>query len=379
MEAGFCLFDTPLGRCGLIWHGDEVLGLQLPEETEPDTIARIRRDYPGCREAEPPVFARAAIAAVDRMLSGGTDSLASIPLALERHPPFHRRVYRIAQSIPPGHTLTYGEVATRLDSPGAARAVGQALGRNPFAIIVPCHRVVGAGRNIGGFSAHGGTTTKLRLLALERGYDFDPARACAHLRRADPVLKRLIGRAGEFTLRIERSPDTFGILAKSLVSQQLSGKAAAVIFGRLTAQCGTGDGWPSAPEVVAASDETLRGVGLSGAKVVAIRQLAEKACSGELPTLAALRELDDEAVIARLSALRGIGRWTAEMFLMFSLGRPDVMPVDDLGVRKGFQRLYQLEDLPERKVLAHRAERWRPYRSIATWYLWRATELETLD
>lgn len=223
-----------------------------------------------------------------------------------------------------------------------------------------------------------GRRVGLPLAGIDPGYAFDPQAALAHLQQADPALAWLITRVGAFRLDMAHSPDTFGMLAKSIVSQQLSGKAAAMIFGRLAERCGSNPGWPAAPIVVAESDENLRAVGLSGAKVMAIRQLAEKACSGELPTLETLRSLDDEVVITHLSTLRGIGRWTAEMFLMFRLGRPDILPVDDLGVRKGFQRLYRLDALPSRQTLIDQARAWRPYRSVATWYLWRANELADL-
>jgi 3-methyladenine DNA glycosylase/8-oxoguanine DNA glycosylase len=132
-----------------------------------------------------------------------------------------------------------------------------------------------------------------------------------------------------------------------------------------------------APEqVLRASDEKLRSAGLSTPKLLALRDLARRAAAGEIPALAALREMEDEAIVERLSQVRGIGRWTVEMLLMFRLGRPDVLPLDDLGVRKGFAVAFSKPALPSREALAKHGTRWRPYRTVASWYLWRAAELE---
>lgn len=165
---GFCLFDTALGACALAWGEELLVGVQLPEADAGRTRARMQRDYPQAPEAEPPPFARAAAGRIAGLLAGVPDDLADLPLDLERLPHFHRRVYAITRAIPPGQVRTYGEIARELGLPGAARAVGQALGRNPFAPVIPCHRVLAAGGRAGGFSAEGGTLTKLRLLEIER-------------------------------------------------------------------------------------------------------------------------------------------------------------------------------------------------------------------
>ena len=164
---GFTLFDTAIGRCGIAWGPYGIVALQLPEATPAATRARLQRHCPEAVETGPPEKVRDAIAAIVALLDGAPRDLGSIDLDLSGVPEFHRRVYAIARAIPPGRTLTYGEVAARLGEPGAARAVGQALGRNPFAIIVPCHRVVAAGGRLGGFSAGGGAATKRRILAIE--------------------------------------------------------------------------------------------------------------------------------------------------------------------------------------------------------------------
>jgi len=164
---GFALFDTPIGRCGIAWAERGILGVQLPEAGERETRARLRRRFPDAREMPASPAVRRAIESIAGLLRGDASDLSGVALDMERVPPFHRRVYAAARKIPPAATLTYGELAARIGAPGAARAVGQALGRNPFALIVPCHRVVAAGGKAGGFSASGGVTTKLRLLALE--------------------------------------------------------------------------------------------------------------------------------------------------------------------------------------------------------------------
>lgn len=166
-DFGLTLFDTAIGPCGIAWGPRGIVALQLPEATPEATRARLRRHRPEAAETGPPETLRDAIAAIVALLDGAPCDLSSIELDMDGVPEFHRRVYAVARAIPPGRMLTYGDVAARLGEAGAARAVGQALGRNPFAIIVPCHRVVAAGGRLGGFSARGGAATKRRILAIE--------------------------------------------------------------------------------------------------------------------------------------------------------------------------------------------------------------------
>jgi methylated-DNA-[protein]-cysteine S-methyltransferase len=163
----YAVFSTEIGPCGIAWGDRGILGLQLPEVEPAQARARMLRRFPGAREAAPPAPIQATIDGIVDLLSGGPADLSAAPLDMERVPPFHRRVYEIARSIPPGSTLSYGEVAERLGDRTLARAVGQALGENPFPIVVPCHRVLAAGGRSGGFSAPGGVSTKLRLLSIE--------------------------------------------------------------------------------------------------------------------------------------------------------------------------------------------------------------------
>jgi methylated-DNA-[protein]-cysteine S-methyltransferase len=164
---GFALFETPIGRCAIAWGEDGILGVQLPERDERETRRRLLQRSPGAREMVPPPDVQRTMDAIVALLQGEANDLSTAPLDMERVPALDRRVYEIARTIPPGTTLSYGEIAARLGDRSLARDVGQALGRNPFAIVVPCHRVVAANGKLGGFSANGGIGTKRRLLALE--------------------------------------------------------------------------------------------------------------------------------------------------------------------------------------------------------------------
>lgn len=163
----FTLAETPIGALGLAWSTAGIVAVQLPEGADAATRARLLRRFPRAAEASPPPDVRRALDAIVALLRGETSDLASVTLDMSGVPAFHRRVYEVARTIPAGATLSYGEVAARTGGGAAARAVGQALAKNPFAIIVPCHRVLAAGGRIGGFSANGGVATKRRLLAIE--------------------------------------------------------------------------------------------------------------------------------------------------------------------------------------------------------------------
>jgi methylated-DNA-[protein]-cysteine S-methyltransferase len=163
----FTIFDTAIGACGLAWGPRGVVAAQLPEADERALRRRISRTLPGAEEAPPPADVRRAIDEIVALLDGEPRDLGAIELDMERLPEFDRRVYEVARAVPPGETITYGEIAERIGERGAAQAVGQALGRNPFPIVVPCHRVVAANGALGGFSARGGVATKRRMLAIE--------------------------------------------------------------------------------------------------------------------------------------------------------------------------------------------------------------------
>jgi 3-methyladenine DNA glycosylase/8-oxoguanine DNA glycosylase len=206
------------------------------------------------------------------------------------------------------------------------------------------------------------------------GLCFDPDEACRHLKSADPQLADLIARVGVYRMRPQPTHSLFTALLRSIVYQQLSGKAAATILGRVN-RLFAPRRFPTPGDLLRIEPERLRQAGLSAAKTAAVRDLAARTLDGTVPPLARIRRMHDEEIIERLIIVRGIGRWTAEMLLMFRLGRADVLPVTDLGVRKGFQLTFRTRKLPEPSVITRRAERWRPFRSVASWYLYRALEL----
>jgi DNA-3-methyladenine glycosylase II len=206
------------------------------------------------------------------------------------------------------------------------------------------------------------------------GLGYDPRLARRHLALADPGLGKWMEQVGPFRLRPEPTQSLFAALARSIVYQQLTGKAAATILGRVVKACGR-RAFPTPRDLLEISPQRLREAGLSAAKTAALKDLALRTLEGTIPSMARVRRMEDEDIIDRLTIVRGIGRWTVEMLLIFRLGRPDVLPYTDLGVRKGFGLVFNRGKLPEAEVMIRRAERWRPYRSVASWYLWRVLEL----
>lgn len=198
-----------------------------------------------------------------------------------------------------------------------------------------------------------------------------------HFAACDPVMAALIRAAGPYRLAPETARSPFESLARAITHQQLNGIAAERILGRFVALCGNG-AFPVPAAVIARPDHELRAAGLSFAKIASLKDLAAKAENGIVPHGAALATLGDAEIIERLTQVRGIGRWTVEMLLIFQLGRPDVLPVDDFGVRNGFRLAYGLRGMPTPRALAAFGERWAPHRTAATWYLWRAVELAKL-
>jgi DNA-3-methyladenine glycosylase II len=199
--------------------------------------------------------------------------------------------------------------------------------------------------------------------------------ALRHLRRVDPVMAQLIRRAGPYAVKPERGTGPYEALVQAVAHQQLTGKAARTILGRFYALYGT-DGCPEPARLVETPDDALRGCGFSRAKSAALKDIAARSLDGTIPPRRALARMKDEAIIERLIEARGVGRWTVEMFLMFTLGRPDVLPVDDYGVRLGYKIAYGKRTLPKPKSLAKLGERWAPFRTTASWYLWRAVDMD---
>lgn len=201
----------------------------------------------------------------------------------------------------------------------------------------------------------------------------------AHFGRIDPVMAALIEAAGPYRLRPVECDTPFQHLCEAIIGQQISGRAAAAILQRFVALVGKTRKhgvFPRPRQILRLDPATLRSAGLSAAKVTAIRDLAEKTLAGVVPPTETLQSLDDASIIERLTTVRGVGPWTVQMMLMFQLGRPDVLPSGDYGVRNGFRIAYRRGELPTPGELLRFGERWAPYRSAAAWYLWRAVDLE---
>lgn len=214
-----------------------------------------------------------------------------------------------------------------------------------------------------------------------RKLPFNADEAIAHLKKNDPKLGGLIDRVGEFAMLLDGSSSPFESLLEAILYQQLHGKAAATIHRRVREFFG---GDPTPQQLIAVPDEPLRAAGVSGNKIKALRDLAAKTLDGTVPTHGAILKMPDADIVERLTEVRGIGSWTVEMLLIFRLGRPDVLPVTDYGVRKGYaltfmrlpkSRPVEAADLPKPDVLERRGRRWAPFRSVASWYLWRACDL----
>lgn len=378
--SAYTTFATAFGPCALSFTDRGIRGVELPSSQHEDPAllaARMeaRGACPGPGPGRPTPAAEGAIRRIQDFFAGKDDALAEVPLDLPDLPPLHRRTYEALRQVPKGQLVTYKELAARAGSPAAVRAIGQAMAKNPCPILVPCHRVLAAGGKLGGFSSFGGTQVKARLLVFEGA-----RRPEELLGQADPTLGRLIRKVGPFPLKAEPRTPIFYSLARAIAYQQLAGKAAETIWGRVEALfAGPGPGQEKTgvtPQAVRAVDpERLRGAGLSQNKTAALLDLADKALSGVVPEEETLQRLSDAEIVARLTQVRGIGPWSVEMLLMFRLGRMDVLPVSDYGVRKGFQLLYGMEALPTPGALLEYGERWRPFRSVASWYMWRALEV----
>jgi 3-methyladenine DNA glycosylase/8-oxoguanine DNA glycosylase len=207
----------------------------------------------------------------------------------------------------------------------------------------------------------------------EPSFPFDHVAAHEFLSRTDKRLARVIERTGEFQFQLDQCESVYESLLEAIAYQSISGKAAATIFARIKA-LGANGICPTPQEILRARPQTLRKAGLSGAKVLAMKDLARKAIEGVVPTLADAHKMSDEELVERLVSVRGIGAWTVEMFLIFRLGRPDVLPIHDYGVQKGFAITYGKKHIPKPRELAEFGERWRPYRTVASWYMWRAVQ-----
>ncbi|HEV2421770.1 MAG TPA: hypothetical protein VGS59_08695 [Candidatus Acidoferrales bacterium] len=216
------------------------------------------------------------------------------------------------------------------------------------------------------------------IAAAAKLWSFDHKLAIAHLSKTDRRLARLIEKSAEFRLNIEAMQSPYEALLEAIAYQSISGKAAATIFARIKA-LGANGRCPTPQEILRVRKSVLRKAGLSFAKIAAARDLAQKTIEGVVPALAEAEKMSDQELVDRLVSVRGIGAWTVEMFLIFRLGRPDVLPIHDYGVQKGFALTYAKKQIPKPRELAKFGERWRPYRTVASWYMWRAVQLAGKD
>lgn len=382
--------ETAVGPVALAWDCDHLTAVQLPGRSKADTVDRLLRRAGGARRARPPTWVAGVARKLCLHLAGRPQEFSAVPLAQGSLPEFHRRVYRLARAVPAGRTVTYGELAHLAGSPKAARAVGQAMANNPFPLVVPCHRVLAASGRIGGFSAYRGPFLKRELLKIE-GVDLARGKsgglfrgtgavtreakdAVAHLARVDARLGRLIRRVGPFRLRPHSAASVFDVFAESILYQQLTAKAAATIHERV--RTGVGGSSILSPEgVLRVGKRGLRRAGVSSSKARALIDLAHRVVEGSVPPISQLARMSDQEVISSLTSVTGIGRWTVEMVLIFRLGRPDVLPATDYGIRKALALVYALDALPSPAEVEKLGSKWHPFRTFAAWYLWRALEL----
>ncbi|HPF34641.1 MAG TPA: methylated-DNA--[protein]-cysteine S-methyltransferase [Candidatus Krumholzibacteria bacterium] len=372
------VFSTEHGPCGVAWTAAGVDRFELPHRDAAAAAAALARRAPDRPDTpRPPAPVRDLVKRVRAHLAGRPDPFADVPLDLGSRTPFARAVAQELRAVPPGSTVTYGELAARAGSPGAARAVGGVMATNPTPLLVPCHRVLPGGRGAGAFSGPGGPRQKEHLLLVE-GVVLDPqlAAAYAHLTRADRRLGRLITRYGPYAPGFGSGEDPWVILVTSIVHQQLSLKAAGTILNRVKALT-PGDGPPTPRRMARLDDDALRGCGLSRAKVSFLKDLAARVLDGRLD-LASLDTMSDEEAVTALTAVKGIGTWTAQMALIFHLGRLDVWPVGDLGMRNGLRLHLGLDEAPDEKAAGPLGDRYAPYRSLAAWYLWALVDGEPI-
>jgi len=217
------------------------------------------------------------------------------------------------------------------------------------------------------------TNEYLYSYRMKRTFAYEPSQALTHLREKDPALAAVMDQVGPFVLELSPSRSLFEALLRSIIYQQLHGKAAATIHGRVL-EALKDHGGPTHQALALISDEELRAAGLSRNKLLAIRDLAAKSGEGTIPSLKEAAKMTDEELISRLTQVRGIGPWTVHMLLIFVLGRPDVMPTGDFAIRQAFKKLYRKRRDPSPDLMLKQTRHWKPYRSVACWYLWRSLD-----
>ncbi len=374
IQPGLHVFAWKLGSVGLVWGPRGIRRVELGgHDCNPVTARLVSHfpDLPPLQRAPAPVAA--LVGRLKSLAAGKADQLLDVPVDLDGCSAFSRAVYSALRKIGPGKVTTYGELAAMAGRPGAARAVGRIMGANPVPLIVPCHRCLGRDGSLTGFSSTGGIELKARLLHFE-GYARNPehARGIAHLRRRDRILRPVIDAFGPYLAVPDKPGPPYDTLVSAIVHQQLSLKAGRTIAGRVR-DLTPGPRFPTPQQMLALDPQKLRAAGLSGQKAGYVRDLAARVGDGRL-NLRSLNRLSDEEVIATLTTVKGIGVWSAHMHMIFQMGRLDVFPVGDLGVKTAAARLYGLGENPTARQLEQVAETWRPFRSLGAWYLWRSLE-----
>ena len=370
-KSGIYVFDTQIGHCGFAWKAHTIDHFQLPEEDAQATRALLcsKTDNRKVFSRAPKPFAGLA-KRVRSHLKGNPDSFKDIKVDPGARSEFTKKVYAKLRTVKPGKVVTYGQLAKMAGSPKAARAVGSAMASNPIPLIIPCHRVITSDRKLGGFSAHGGIMTKAHILFAEGVVlNAQHKKGMEHLGRVDKKMKQMIARMGPYLATEMSNTNPYESLVQAIIYQQLSYKAAASIANKFRTMYGEGK-YPNAEVVTKLSEEQLRKSGISIRKAGFIKGVARHALAGKL-NLAVLGQLDDEQVISSLCEIKGIGRWSAQMFLLFNLGRLDVWPVDDLGLQNALVFAYGLSRKPNPATMEKYSQKWKPYRSMAAWYLWK--------
>jgi O-6-methylguanine DNA methyltransferase len=327
-------------------------------------------------------------ARIKRHMAGKPQDFSTIPVNLDWASPFAREVYTELRRVPAGETVTYGELAARVGRPTGARAVSRAMASNQIPLLIPCHRVVGAKGNLTGFSGADGVATKAQMLWAEgrrfalpsstrlQGSIYSPFMfdLALYTLGRESSIKSIMEEVGKVFPEPGYPDNPFASLIQTICYQQLAGAAAESIFSRVKDQLG---GDPEPDRVLLAGMDGLRATGLSGSKAATMLALAGAVSDGDL-VLSALASQPYDEMMATLTAVKGIGPWTIQMFAMFHLGHPDVFSPGDLGLRKAITALRGARELVSLDTAERFARRWRPFRTVASWYLWRSLGTVTL-
>ena len=377
----FYLFNTRIGYCGLCWKRDQIIAFYLPESNPRVLAAKIAMKVQGAIEAEPTNTVLRATNIINQYLNGHKPNFDSLNLTVELATSFENSVYIELRKIPFGKLSTYSLIAQKIGRPKATRAVGTALSKNPFPIILPCHRVLSSNEKLSGYSAPGGLTMKLAFLQFENIYlkryqSWNLFTAAETLSHRDKALSKIINSVGLPKIDFLGQSSLLTYLVSLIVAQQLNTQVAKVILSRLFSRFAK-NGKLNDSNLYLAKNSDLRKCGLSQRKIITIKEISKLHLENCLPSKRAMLKMSDSEIYSVFSSVKGIGRWTVDMLLMNFLGRPDILASSDLGVRKGFALLKKSSsnNAANQSQLENYASRWSPFRSAACWYLWRSLEL----